>query len=272
MMCAGVLNGCGELASLPQPQDWTASFIPFCGRNVHCPASFQRCVFGRDRGGKWWPGGEKGFMSYAEDNGAVIPYVGCYQALRNERLQLRAHWCWQVSLIKQPSDGAALFIDCDELEQPGEHLITRATVFRQRLGHGLVSLFDQRTANAAELVIALHRQLTAATDTFSQLLQCERQKGQRLTGASVVYQSVYQLMIHVNVSKPGRAFDHRSQRFAAQWPKWECAGREFFQFRAGQKLPEEFRTKRADYPYRSGQPRTQQAGKLGSAPRGGQSE
>ena len=93
-------------------------------------------------------------MSYPKDNGTVGLHVGYQQSPCNKGFQLRTYGDRQVVLVDQPSGGMTFFVNGDEPEQPGHHLITRAMTYSQRVGQRSISLTDERTLDSAELVIA----------------------------------------------------------------------------------------------------------------------
>ena len=93
-------------------------------------------------------------MSYPKDNGAVGLHVGYQQSPCNKGFQLRTYRDRQVVLVDQPSGGMTFFVNRDESEQPGHHLITRAMIRGQRIGQRSISLTDERTLDSAKLVMA----------------------------------------------------------------------------------------------------------------------
>ena len=93
-------------------------------------------------------------MSYPKDDGAVLLYVSYQQSPGNKGLQLRTYGDRQVILVDQPSGGMTFFVNGDESEQLGYHLITRAMIHSQCIGQRSISLTDERTLDSAKLVIA----------------------------------------------------------------------------------------------------------------------
>ena len=94
-------------------------------------------------------------MRDRQDGGSAVAVgVGGQQPPRDEGVQLGAHPVGQLAPVDPPPDRAALLIDGDQSQQPGDHLITGAAGDGHGVGQGRVGLADQCPADAAELVIA----------------------------------------------------------------------------------------------------------------------
>jgi len=195
-----------------------------------------------------------------DHHGAVVG-VGAQQPPSDEGIQRGDRRIGQLVAVDLPPSRAALFIDSDQPQQPGNHLFPALAASGYRVSEGRIGLTDQRTLDPTELLVACLGELTTSADAVGELGQGERQQRQRLPAVGVLDQPGHQALVDTDPGQPGRLFDHNLQRLAAQRPQHIGARRQCGGFGVAQQLVEELWAQRTHQLYRTGQRRAQQLDK-----------
>lgn len=232
-MGAGAGHGGGQLTAFPQPGRRAASVTPLLGRLLDDPPGPQARGGGGDGRSEGWPGRQERLVRDRQDGGFAVG-VGGQQPSRDEGVQLGTHQFGQLVSADAPPDRAAVLIDGDQSQQPGDHLVTGAPGSGHGVGQGRVGLAGQCPPDAPELVIARSGKLAAAAHAVGELGEGERQQRQRLPAAGVGDEGGHQFGVHPDPGQPGWPLDDRRQGLPAQRPQREGPRRQIGQLRAGQ--------------------------------------